>query len=116
MEAGDPGLVRVMVRDGTGSPMSGSPRPARPGRPLRGAAEAARRRRDAFGFEPAGNIPDTDSGEQGWIELHVGSSALMVFKLPDGPTGDGPARHAPWIFVDDLDAHYAREGRRRDHH
>ncbi len=71
-------------------------------------AAAARWLRDVFGFEPAGNIADTDSGEQSWIELHVGSSALMVFKLPDGPTGDGPARHAPWIFVDDLDAHYAR--------
>ena len=71
-------------------------------------AAAARWLRDVFGFEPAGNIPDTDSGKHSWIEFHVGNSALMVFKRPGEPTAAGPARHTPWVFVDDLDAHYAR--------
>jgi uncharacterized glyoxalase superfamily protein PhnB len=71
-------------------------------------AMAARWLRDVFGFEPAGNIPATDSDdEHTWIEFHIGNSSLMVFKR----SGDGGEQslltHAPWVFVDDLDAHFA---------
>jgi uncharacterized glyoxalase superfamily protein PhnB len=76
-------------------------------------ATAARWLAEAFGLVPTNPLPDSDEGG-GWIEFHVGNCSLMVFGLPaeDGRPGRregrGAATHVPWIFVDDLDAHYAR--------
>jgi uncharacterized glyoxalase superfamily protein PhnB len=76
-------------------------------------ATAARWLADAFGFEPTNELPDAASdenweAERRWIEFHLGNSALMIFKL-DGDAPAGPAfRHVPWVFVDDVQAHYAR--------
>jgi len=40
-----------------------------------------------------------------WIDLNVGSSAIVLFPRPAGSTP--PTRdHATWIYVDDLDAHF----------
>jgi uncharacterized glyoxalase superfamily protein PhnB len=72
-------------------------------------ATAARWLRDVFRLEPAGNIPETDGDDgHGWIEFHVGNSSLMVFGRDDGGEADGAGvTHTPWVFVDDLDEHYA---------
>jgi uncharacterized glyoxalase superfamily protein PhnB len=71
-------------------------------------ATAAQWLRDVFGFEPAGNIPELDTDdEHTWIEFHVGNSSLMVFKQAGDVGESAPLTHTPWVFVDDLDAHYA---------
>ena len=71
-------------------------------------ATAARWLRDVFGFEPAGNNPDANTDdEHTWIEFHIGNSSLMVFKREGDLADDAPATHTPWVFVDDLDAHFA---------
>jgi uncharacterized glyoxalase superfamily protein PhnB len=70
-------------------------------------ATAARWLRDVFGFQPAGNLPesDTDDGDT-WIEFHIGSSLLIVFKRAHDLAEGAPTTHTPWVFVDDLDAHF----------
>ncbi|MBA2327157.1 MAG: VOC family protein [Actinobacteria bacterium] len=71
-------------------------------------ATAARWLRDVFGFAPAGNIPDVEpDDDHTWIEFHIGNCSLMVFKREGDLGEDAPATHTPWVFVDDLDAHYA---------
>jgi uncharacterized glyoxalase superfamily protein PhnB len=67
---------------------------------------------DVFGFEPAGDLPEgTDplpEGEHGhpWIEFRIGNASLMVFKLDGERSSDAPT-HVPWVYVDDLEAHFA---------
>ncbi len=62
-----------------------------------------------FGFEPAGNIPETDADDHHtWIEFHIGNASLMVFKQAETAADGAPITHIPWVFVDDLDAHYAQ--------
>ena len=81
---------------------------------------AARWLADAFGLTPVLELPAHDA-DGGWIEFHVGNCSLLVFGLKgtaDGAksgtgsgTGSGagaPATHVPWLFVDDLDAHFSR--------
>jgi hypothetical protein len=77
-------------------------------------AVAARWLADAFGFESPSPLPEGDdplSDEQygfPWIELHAGNASLVIEPLA-GPALD-PANvgYVPWVFVDDLDAHFAR--------
>ena len=73
-----------------------------------------RRRRwlaEVFGFEPSDALPDgpdpLPEGEYGhpWIEFRIGNAVLNVFKL-EGERA-GARTHVPWVYVDDLDAHYA---------
>jgi len=68
-------------------------------------ATAARWLADAFGLTPTNPIPDSDDA-RGWIEFHVGNCSLLVFRLEDGGAGDA-STHVPWLFVDDLGAHFA---------
>lgn len=76
-------------------------------------ATAARWLQDVFGFEPSGNIPDDDAaGDHTWIEFQVGNAPLILFQRDGDPPTDGPVTHAPWVFVDDLDAHHARAKQR----
>lgn len=75
-------------------------------------AEAARFLVEAFGFEPASALPDNDTAPHGeydhvWIEFHVGNSAIHVFPLGEGQRA-GESPHVPWVYVDDLDAHFTR--------
>ena len=71
-------------------------------------ATAARWLADAFGLTPTNPIPDSDSG-RAWIEFHVGNCSLLVVGLDSAPGGAPAAStHVPWLFVDDLDAHFAR--------
>jgi uncharacterized glyoxalase superfamily protein PhnB len=77
-------------------------------------ASAARWLADAFGLTPINPIPDSDDAEHAWIEFHVGNCSLLVFGPGGGDGGgdgagalDSYATHVPWLFVDDLDAHFA---------
>lgn len=71
-------------------------------------ATAARWLADAFGLTPTSPIPEFDD-DRAWIEFHVGNCSLMVFKAEEGRFSGtaGSAPHVPWLFVDDLDAHFA---------
>jgi uncharacterized glyoxalase superfamily protein PhnB len=42
-----------------------------------------------------------------WTEFRIGNCALMILKRADADAGDGPATSVPWVFVEDLDAHFA---------
>lgn len=76
-------------------------------------AAAARWLAEAFGFEPAADLPDAldplPEGHHGhpWIEFRIGNAVLIVFKLDRERSGD-VRTHVPWVYVDDLEAHYAR--------
>jgi uncharacterized glyoxalase superfamily protein PhnB len=41
-----------------------------------------------------------------WIELHHGNVALILLGA-EGKPGDGVMTHVPWVYVDDVDAHFA---------
>jgi uncharacterized glyoxalase superfamily protein PhnB len=68
---------------------------------------AARWLSATFGFQPVGSFPDDDGSDE-WTEFHIGNAALIVVKLPADGAGNGTRTHVPWVFVDDLDAHFAR--------
>ncbi|HXY92002.1 MAG TPA: VOC family protein [Acidimicrobiia bacterium] len=74
-------------------------------------ATAARWLEQVFAFEPAADLPagsdPLPEGHHGhpWIEFRIGNSALNVFKL-EGERA-GVRTHVPWVYVDDLDAHFA---------
>jgi uncharacterized glyoxalase superfamily protein PhnB len=67
---------------------------------------AARWLADAFGLRLTGKLPD-EGENAGWIEFHVGNCPVVLLPaegtLPEGAT----PTHVPWVFVDDLDAHFA---------
>jgi uncharacterized glyoxalase superfamily protein PhnB len=69
-------------------------------------ATAARWLATVFGFATSGDLPEDDD-EHAWIEFQVGNCSLMVFKLEGDRPAHAPATHTPWVFVDDLDAHFA---------
>ena len=75
-------------------------------------AAAARWLADVFGFEPEGDLPEgpdpLPGGEYGhpWIEFRIGNAILNIFEL-DGERS-GVRTHVPWVYVDDLEAHFAR--------
>ena len=70
-------------------------------------ATAARWLRDVFRFELAGNIAESDADDEDtWIEFHVGNSLLLVFKRAGTLAELVSPTHTPWVFVDDLDAHF----------
>jgi uncharacterized glyoxalase superfamily protein PhnB len=66
---------------------------------------AARWLCDAFGFDTTTSLPDGDSEEFTWIEIRIGNGAIMLY--PAGGKASG-VTHQPFVYVDDLDAHFAR--------
>lgn len=68
-------------------------------------AAAARWLHKVFGLTSWDRIPAVGA-QPSWIELHVGSSAILLFERsePASPAAD----HAAWVYVDDLDAHFAQ--------
>jgi uncharacterized glyoxalase superfamily protein PhnB len=77
-------------------------------------AAASRFLAEIFGFGPVGALPEGDDplpeGEYGppWIEFRIGNSALNVFTLEDGEPAPATQQYIPWVYVDDLDAHFQR--------
>jgi uncharacterized glyoxalase superfamily protein PhnB len=74
---------------------------------------AARWLADAFGFAAPRSLPDPEPGrdldaERIWLEFRVGHCSLLVFRAENSPAEPVPVTHVPWIYVDDLDAHFAR--------
>jgi uncharacterized glyoxalase superfamily protein PhnB len=75
-------------------------------------AAATRWLADVFGFESPGPLPEgtdplsEDARGHPWIEFRLGDGSLMIFKRE---TGDDPSStHVPWVYVDDVEAHFAR--------
>jgi uncharacterized glyoxalase superfamily protein PhnB len=75
-------------------------------------AAAARWLARVFGFQSSGELPEgpdpLPEGEYGhpWIEFRIGNAVLNVFNL-DGERSGNLRTHVPWVYVDDLDAHFA---------
>ena len=74
---------------------------------------AARWLAEAFGFASPRSLPVPQPGrdldaERTWLEFRIGHCSLMVFKAENGRREPVPVTHVPWIFVDDLDAHFAQ--------
>jgi uncharacterized glyoxalase superfamily protein PhnB len=78
-------------------------------------AAAARWLAEVFGLETPGILGE-DGGHQ-WIEFLAGHCSVIITgqdgMLPGSRPGPPPAEgtaasHTPWIYVDDLDAHFAR--------
>lgn len=68
-------------------------------------AEAAHWLTDAFGLGSPDEFASEDY-EYSWIEFHVGLSSIMLFPLDGTRPEDAPATHVPWVYVDDLEAHF----------
>jgi uncharacterized glyoxalase superfamily protein PhnB len=75
-------------------------------------AAAARWLADTFGFESPSPLPEGDDplsdDEYGfpWIELRVGNASVMLEPLAGPSTEHAAVTHVPWVFVDDLEAHF----------
>ena len=69
-------------------------------------AAAARWLERVFQLQSWSGVPAGDEDPL-WIELHHGNVALLLFRLEDGALADQPVTHEPWVYVDDLDAHFA---------
>jgi uncharacterized glyoxalase superfamily protein PhnB len=76
-------------------------------------AAAARWLETVFGFRPVDDLPKgmdpLPEGEHGppWIEFRIGNAILNVFRLSGERRAD-PHVHVPWVYVDDLRAHFQR--------
>jgi uncharacterized glyoxalase superfamily protein PhnB len=69
-------------------------------------AGAARWLARVFQLGSWSGIP-AEGDDAGWIELHHGDVAVLLFGLDGNPARDAPITHMPWAYVDDLDAHFA---------
>jgi uncharacterized glyoxalase superfamily protein PhnB len=65
--------------------------------------EAARWLERVFQLRSWTGILETEEGT--WIEFHHGDVAILLFEL-EGARG-GASTDVPWVYVDDLDAHFA---------
>ncbi len=67
-------------------------------------AAAARWLHTVFGLDSWTSIP-AEGTTPSWVELNVGNCSLLLFRRTDErpPQND----HSTWIYVDDLDAHFA---------
>jgi uncharacterized glyoxalase superfamily protein PhnB/uncharacterized protein YndB with AHSA1/START domain len=76
---------------------------------------AARWLSDAFGFASPRRLPVPMPGqdpadleaERVWLEFRIGHCSLMLFRAEADRPEPATVTHVPWIFVDDLDAHFA---------
>lgn len=66
---------------------------------------AARWLADVFELRSRDRIPQ-EGDPKTWIEFHVGNASVILFPLEGKWSGD-PVTHAVWVYVDDLDAHFA---------
>jgi uncharacterized glyoxalase superfamily protein PhnB len=68
-------------------------------------AAAARWLHEVFAIDSWDTLPAEGENPM-WIELHVGHVAVLLFKR-SGPRPTA-VDHNVWVYVDDLDAHFAR--------
>jgi len=77
-------------------------------RPVAAARWLAR----VFGFESLADLPDDpdplaeSDHDHPWIEFRLGNAVLNVFRL-DGDGAGAVRTHIPWVYVDNLEAHFA---------
>jgi uncharacterized glyoxalase superfamily protein PhnB len=72
---------------------------------------AARWLIEAFGFDADGPLPAVEGGEHAWVEVRVGGSSVVLTPGAEVHGRDAPdtvTTHVPWVYVDDVRAHYAR--------
>jgi uncharacterized glyoxalase superfamily protein PhnB len=69
-------------------------------------AGAARWLVRTFQLDSWSGIP-AEGEDPEWIELHHGNVALLLFRLDGQSARDAPVTHVPWVYVDDVDAHFA---------
>ena len=58
---------------------------------------------NAFAFETTTSLPDQDSDDFSWIEIRIGSGAVMLYPAVGDTKG---VTHQPFVYVDDLEAHF----------
>lgn len=69
--------------------------------------EATRWLAEVFGLSLVSKMPGDDADPaHTWIEFLVGNSSLLLFPLVADSSEGGGLTHEPWVFVDDLDAHF----------
>ena len=73
---------------------------------------AARWLAETFGLTSPRSLPVPEPGkdldaERAWLEFRVGRCSVLIFKAENSPAEPVPVTHVPWIYVDDLDAHFA---------
>ena len=73
-------------------------------------AVAARWLAEVFGLGSWSGIP-AEGEDASWIELHHGTVALLLIRLEGGGSTGSALTHMPWVYVDDLDAHFAHAER-----
>jgi uncharacterized glyoxalase superfamily protein PhnB len=69
-------------------------------------AGAARWLARVFQLGSWSGIP-AEGDDASWLELHHGNVAIILFRLEGRRVEDAPVTHMPWVYVDDLDAHFA---------
>jgi uncharacterized glyoxalase superfamily protein PhnB len=69
-------------------------------------ASAARWLARVFQLGSWSGVPAEDEDPE-WIELHHGNVAVLLFPHDGRRLDDAPVTHAPWVYVDDLEAHFA---------
>jgi uncharacterized glyoxalase superfamily protein PhnB len=60
---------------------------------------------NTFGFETTTSLPEEDSDGITWIEIRIGNGAIMLYPGLGDTTG---VTHQPFVYVDDLEAHFAK--------
>jgi uncharacterized glyoxalase superfamily protein PhnB len=69
-------------------------------------ASAARWLASSFQLGSWSGIP-AEGEDPSWIELHHGNVAVLLFRLEGERPQNAPVTHMPWVYVDDVDAHFA---------
>jgi uncharacterized glyoxalase superfamily protein PhnB len=70
-------------------------------------AAAARWLANVFGLTSWDRVP-AEGERPSWIELHVGNVAVLLFPLDGKRPTDETVTHTLWVYVDNLDEHFAR--------
>ena len=52
-------------------------------------------------------LNELDDPSQTWIEFHVGNCSIILWGREAASGAGAPSTHTPFIYVDDLDAHFA---------
>jgi uncharacterized glyoxalase superfamily protein PhnB len=69
-------------------------------------AGAARWLASVFQLGSWSGIP-AEGEDPEWIELHQGNVAILLFRLERQRAEEAPVTHEPWVYVEDVDAHFA---------